>query len=255
MRFGWLAVAAVGFAGCRAVPVPDSSPPSFVGKGAGGLGSSDPTPNPLPQRERGLQPTAGLGSSEPADPLTLVAKCLEQGDHATAATHLGSYVRAHPEQLMFRAHLAEMLLRAGNDTEAAAQFERFVADAQGATGPPKAHLVHCHTRLMEIAGRGGDRFGESFHRGVGLLLLVAEQDRASDRDDGFCEEMLCKAIRALTAAVELRPTDARVQVYLADAYERSGNRRGADVARTAARNLNAPSALTPGESRRLAMGK
>ena len=57
------------------------SPPSFVGKGAGGLGSSDPTPNPLPQRERGPQKDGGFGDmitfnlgpatySPPADTLT-----------------------------------------------------------------------------------------------------------------------------------------------------------------------------------------
>ena len=45
------------------LPNPRFSPPSFVGKGAGGLGSSDPSPNPLPHGERGLQTAGGLGSS------------------------------------------------------------------------------------------------------------------------------------------------------------------------------------------------
>ena len=47
------------------------SPPSFAGKGAGGLGSGDPTPNPLPRRERGLQQGGGFGSSD-STPLGLL---------------------------------------------------------------------------------------------------------------------------------------------------------------------------------------
>src|SRR3989442_260131 len=80
--------------------------------------------------------------------------------------------------------------------EAKFHYERFVVDGEGvaALGP---HLVTGHIKLMEMAQRSGDRFGELYHRGAGLFLLVKEQDGAKDRDEPFCEEMLCKSLRAL----------------------------------------------------------
>jgi thioredoxin-like negative regulator of GroEL len=192
---------------------------------------------------------AGEGSSAPpelqADPLTLAAECLEKGDRAGAAVHLEAYVRLHPEQIMFRAQLAELLVRVGRDEAAKLHFERFAADAGRATGAPKDHLVHVHTRLMEIGQRGGDRFAELFHRGAGLLLLVAEEDGKPDRDADFCEEMLCKALKALAEARELKPGEVRVRVALAEAYDRAGNRRAADAERSATRNGVLPTGIAP----------
>src|SRR5262249_8213644 len=141
-----------------------SSPPSLGGKGVGGLGrSDDPTPQPPPPagegekslaspspQEEELNAARGLGQSEDSDPLTLVAECLERGDRASAANHLEDYVRLHPDQLMFRAQLAELLLRLGRDRAAKAHYEQFITDAQAATGAPRKQLVNAHTRLMEI---------------------------------------------------------------------------------------------------------
>ena len=227
MRVRWVAVSLIAAAGCFGMPppMPESGPPV-----------RDQSP-----------PAAAGGLDEPDDPLTLAAECLGRGDQPAAATHLATYVRGHPDQIVFRAHLAELLLKLDRDAEAKAQFERFVADAQDATGPPRGHLVLCHTRLMEIGQRADDRFAELFHRGVGLLLLV------NDADDDTREEILCQALKALTEAKELRPSDPRVHFYLADAHDRAGNRRGAAAERAAVRNLAAPGALTPSESRRLAV--
>ena len=88
---------------------------------------------------------------------------------------------------------------------------------------------------MEIAQRSNDRFGELFHRGVGLLLLAREQERQTpaDADPAFAEEMLCKALLALREAKELKPPDARTRAYLAEAYDRCGNRRAAEAERAA----------------------
>jgi Tfp pilus assembly protein PilF len=163
-----------------------------------------------------------------------VAKCLERGDHRGAAVHLETYVRAHPDQPLFRLQLAELYLRCAQSVEAKFHYERFVADAQGMSALG-AHIVTGHIKLMEIAQRSGDKFGELYHRGAGLLLLVKEQDGAQDRDEGFCEEMLCKALRALTDAKELKPTDPRVQARLAEVYDRAGSRRAANAERAAAR--------------------
>lgn len=170
----------------------------------------------------------------PADSLSLAAEAIGRGDKAAAVPHLEAHVRDHPRQLMFRAQLAELLVVLGRDDAAKVHFERFTDDAGTATGAAKDHLIHAHTRLMEIGQRDGDRFAEVFHRGVGLLLLVKEQDGDPRRDEPFCEEMLCKALKALREAQELKPHEARVRAWLAEAYDRTGNRRAADAERVAA---------------------
>ncbi|MDB5307946.1 MAG: hypothetical protein JWO38_2148 [Gemmataceae bacterium] len=264
MRFRWLVVGTFGVVGCQTLLAPAPKAPQPVALPVPTLEQ-----NPPPMRE-GVQTSvsvpaailsvkgdaAAAPSPTPADdPLTLAAECLVRGDQPTAAAYLDSYVRGHPDQLMFRAQLAELLLRIGRLGDAKGHFERFCADAQDATGPPKAHLVHCHTRLMEIGQRTDDRFAEVFHRGVGLLVLVQGQGigAADEDEDEPREEVLCQAIKALAEAAELRPTDPRAQLYLADAYDRAGSRRAADRARATARNLTGPGALTPAEVRRLAL--
>lgn len=241
MRARWLAVGLIGVIGCRTLLEPVEQPP----------------PDPLPAAERGHQtaPLApplpagegvgGRGLDEP-DHLTLAADALARDDRPAAATHLTAYVRAHPDQPMFRAQLAELLFRLGRHPDARAEFERFVADADGAGGTVGGHRVHCHTRLMLIGRAAGDRFAERFHRGAGLLLLAAALG-----DDPAAEPALCQALDALTEAKGVRPADPRVHVYLGDAYEMTGNRRAAEVARATARNLAGPGDLTPAEFARL----
>src|SRR5437763_9229121 len=116
---------------------------------------------PLPD-----QPVAA--KADAGDALTRAAECLDRGDDAGAVPHLRTYVAAHPDAVMVRAHLAELLFRAGRHAEARGEFERSVADAQLSTGPAKGHLVHCHTRLMAIAEATDDAFHEQLHRAVGL---------------------------------------------------------------------------------------
>lgn len=179
------------------------------------------------------------------DALTLAAECLQRGEKQAAAIHLEAHVRRHPDQPMFRAHLAELLWKLDRGADARAHFERFVADAQDGAGPVRGHLVHCHTRLMEIARDDGDRYAEAFHRGAGLLRL-AEQGAAG-------EEVLCQAVKALIEARDLRPGDPRPLAYLALAHARAGNPRAAQVARAAARNAPMSASLTPAERRGLAL--
>jgi predicted Zn-dependent protease len=180
--------------------------------------------------------------------------CLERDDFLGAATPLAAYVRAHPDQPMFRLQLAELYRRADRPAEARVHFEQFVVDAQSGAAGLRPHLVTAHIRLMELAQQAGDRYGELFHRGVGLLLLVKEQDRTANRDERFCEEMLCKAVRALADAKELRPSDARVRVYLAEAQERTGNHRAAKAERAAARTPLVSGELTATERRQGLLG-
>ena len=285
MRWRWLTVGAFVAAGCQTLLMPAPSPPTAA---MSGTGRSPPprnarggleTPSALvtpalsakvgeepvasPPRPAASPPSTSTGKEQEAlgpppesedDPLTLAAESLGRGDQATAAIHLETYVRQHPDQLMFRAQLAELLLRLDRLAESKAQFERFILAAQEATGPPKAHLTHCHTRLMEIAQRSDDAFAEAFHRGVGLLLLVNGPDRvAASREDELQEEILCQAILALVEAKNLRPTDPRTHFYLGEAYACGGNRRAANVALATARNLATPGRLTPTEQLQLGL--
>jgi hypothetical protein len=183
-----------------------------------------------------------------------MAECLVRDDHRGAATHLAAYVRAHPDQPLFRLRLAELYQRGARTADAKFHYERFVADAQDGLPALLPYRVTAHTKLMEIAQQSGDRFGELFHRGVGLLLLVKEQDGLKDGDDGFCEEMLCKALRALADAKELKPSDPRPRVYLAEALDRTGNRHAASAERTAARTSVTAGTLTPTERRAVLWG-
>jgi hypothetical protein len=147
----------------------------------------------------------------------------------------------HPEQPLYRLQLAELYLRSNYPFNAKFHYEEFVALAQESPAL-QPHRVTAHIRLMEMAQRSGDRFAELFHRGVGLLLLVKQMDGMKDRDEMFCEEMLCKSLRALTDAKELQPTDPRVRVYLAEVHARAGNRSGAKAERAAVK-----SSVTSGE--------
>jgi thioredoxin-like negative regulator of GroEL len=225
-------LALLGFAGCESL-----TPPVSLGEaGAFATEDSDAPATPVVAEPEPLR-----------DALTLAAECLGRGDHANAAIHLETHVREHPDQFMFRLQLAELLLRVGREQTARIHFEQFAADGRRATASPvaKKQLVSVHTRLMEIAQRNDDRYGEVFHRGVGLLLLTAEQDGMPDRDEGFCEEMLCKSLRALKEAKERNPDAAEVRFWLAKAYERMGNRRAAEAERNTAKSSVTPTGLGP----------
>lgn len=192
-------------------------------------------------------PPAELAADD-TDALTLAADAIERGDRPAAATHLEAYVAAHPGEPMFRAQLAELLWKLDRPDDARAHFERFVAAAQD--GPPavRGHLVHAHTRLMLIARAADDRAAEEFHRGAGLVRLA---DQLADAPDER-EAALGQAVKALTAARNLRPGDPRPHAYLALAHARGGDARAAAAARAAARSVGDPAALTPAERRELA---
>lgn len=238
----WALVGVVAFGGCESLKTAPAPPPALpspatitAAPAVVQAAATVPRSAPPPEREQDLPP----------DPLSLAADCLSRGDHASAAPHLEAHVRGHPEQVMFRVQLAELYLRLGRDDAAKVHFERFAAEARRTTGPAKKLVVDSHTRLMEIAQRDGDRFGEELHRGVGLLLLAGEQAALPECDAGFCEEVLCKALKALRAAKEMAPDDPEVRYWLAGAYDRTGNPRAADAERAVVRTAVTPSGLGP----------
>ncbi|WP_439625156.1 tetratricopeptide repeat protein [Gemmata sp.] len=242
----WALVGVVAFGGCESLKTAPAPPPEPGAPPARvPLRAAAPPPGIVPVAARVPAPQPPQEPETPQDALSLAADCLSRGDHASAAPHLEAHVRGHPEQVMFRVQLAELYLRLGRDDAARVHFEQFAAEARRLTGPAKKQVVHAHTRLMEIAQRDGDRFGEVLHRGVGLLLLTAEQDELPERDAGFCEEMACKALKALREAREIGPDDPEVRHWLAEAYDRTGNRRAADAERTVARTAVTPTGLGP----------
>lgn len=187
------------------------------------------------------------------DSLTLFAECLSRGDESNACLHLESYVREHPDQPVFRAQLADMLLKTGQPDRARVHLERFAADARECKRPLWAQRIEAHTRLMDLAAQDDDPFAESLHRGLGLLVLVEQQDADPERDEAFREQVLCKAVKSLNEAKRMNPDDARVHLALAEVFTRMGNTRAADVERRAARNVTRPGSLAPSEQRRLAI--
>src|SRR5262245_47926835 len=103
--------------------------------------------------------------------LSLAAAHLEKGEEDAACPYLARYVAANPGHLAVRAHYAELLLRLGRTEDARAQFERFAADCPSESAEQLKQLIHCHSRLMEIAETEAESYDEHLHRGIGLFLL------------------------------------------------------------------------------------
>jgi tetratricopeptide (TPR) repeat protein len=185
--------------------------------------------------------------------LSLAAAYIERGDEAGAVRHLAQYVAAFPEHHLARVHLAELLLRQGRPKEARAQFERFVADVQDVPQLAPKHLVHCHSRLMEIAEAEGDEYAEHLNRGIGLYLLACERAGLPDPEEGelSVESVLCKAAGELTMARMARRDEARPCWYLYEVWSRLDQRQPA-LRHLREADATAPfSYLTPAEKREL----
>lgn len=188
--------------------------------------------------------------------LSLAAAYLEKGDEAGACPHLAACVRVEPENLVMRVRYAELLLRLRRLADARREFEQFVADAQDQQGEAAEHLLHCQSRLMDIAEAQGDDYGEHLYRGIGLYLLARKRGELPDPEGELpVEGLLCKAAGELTLARLERPQEARPCWYLYEVWSQLAQRqpalrwlREADAA--------APfSYLTPAEQGRLSMAQ
>jgi tetratricopeptide (TPR) repeat protein len=189
--------------------------------------------------------------------LSLAAAYVERGDAAGAEAHLAQYLAAFPEHHVVRAHHAELLLRLHRAQEAREQFERFVAAAQDDPALAAKHLVHCHSRLMEIAEAEGDEYAEHLNRGIGLYLLACERAGLPDPEDGelSVESVLCKAAGELTMARVARRDEARPCWYLYEVWSRLGQRQPA-LRHLREADATAPfSYLTPAEQRDLELAR
>ena len=237
-----LALLLAAAAGCQAVSTRSAQPPAAVRATA---------PPAATVQQVAFKPSATKPPDLPSAPdeLTLAVDCLERGDDSAAATHLERHVGEHPDQIVFRARLADLLARLDRLPEAQAHFEAAAAAAQGGSPAARREMVHYHTRLMEIARLREDAYAEHLHRGIGLYLVGS---RLADKDAGEAERLLCKAATALKEAEAARPDDARPAWYLYRVWSQLDQPRPAERALRKA-IANAPfSRLTPAESHDLA---
>jgi tetratricopeptide (TPR) repeat protein len=189
--------------------------------------------------------------------LSLAAAFIQQGNEVGAVGHLAEYLKAFPEHHVVRAHYAELLLRLNRPREARSQFEHFIADVQDDPELGPKHLVHCHSRLMEIAEDEGDEYAEHLHRGIGLYLLGCERAGLPDPEEGdlSVESVLCKAAGELTMAHLARRDEARPCWYLYAVWSRLDQRQPA-LRHLREADATAPfSYLTPAENRDLELAR
>ena len=173
----------------------------------------------------------GATPLDESDHLRLAADHLDRADEAGAVPHLMAHLRQQPDAIMVRAYLGELLMKTGKLAESKLHFEQFARDAAGASRPAQKHLVHVHTRLMELAGQTDDTFGEQLHRGIGLVLLVTQwRESAEPADAVLVERTLVQAMKSLKNADAEKSDDARVWFYLAEARYGLGEVASARIA-------------------------
>lgn len=224
----------------------------LAGGAVGAAGCFAPFSWPAERRPDESMSAVAAAVAVETDHLAKAADCLDRGDDDGALPHLTAHVSAHPDAVMVRAYLAELLVRVGRPADARPEFERVVADAQRETGPARGHLAHCHTRLMEIASAESDGYAEHLHRGIGLLMLVKKWNADPECGDAVAsEQTLAKAAKALRAAADERPGDVRANLYLAEVYDRLAQPAAARAARRAAKAGLPDPALTADERDRL----
>jgi tetratricopeptide (TPR) repeat protein len=193
-----------------------------------------------PPRQQPVEPELHLGRA---------ASLAAQGDQEAAAEELRQYVALRPEHLMARVQLAEMLFRLDRHEEARLHYELFIALAQDHGEAAVKHLIHCHSRLVEIAESHNDAYEEHLNRGIGLWLL--------SRAPGALAEGLSQASLLYRAAAELQaaraeqPDEARPHYYLYLAWKDLGQHTPALRSLEAADRHALVSRMTPKERREL----
>jgi hypothetical protein len=186
--------------------------------------------------------------------LSLAVAYMEKQDAGAACSHLGVYVEAHPEQLVIRGRYAELLVRTRRLAAAREEFEQVLADAQEATEDTGRQLIHCNSRLMELAEAAGDEYAEHLHRGIGLFLLARQRAGLPEPEGELpVEGLLCKAAAELTLARLSRPQEARPNWYLYQVWMQLGQRQPALCRLREAHAAGPFSYLTAAEQRALSL--
>ncbi|MFO0936608.1 MAG: hypothetical protein U0798_08865 [Gemmataceae bacterium] len=165
-------------------------------------------------------------STESIDSLALAAECLERGDPTNAAVHLSHHVRKNPDQVMFRAMLAEQYFKLGKWADAKREYEQSADEYRIDISHHRDELIQCHTRLMLIGQEQEDEFAESFHRGAGLWLVIESLPRP-ERGSKLNEQTLSQTLAQFRRALETRPDDARANLMMGRVLLRMGQHAAA----------------------------
>jgi Tfp pilus assembly protein PilF len=188
--------------------------------------------------------------------LSLAAAYLAQGQEPQAAEQLDQYLQAQPDHHVVRGQYAELLLRLDRLKDAREQFERFEADIQDREMSNWQHLVHCHTRLMDIAQRSNDDYALHLHRGIALYWLARQRGELPDAGEALsCEGLLCQSASELVQARRQRPDEARPCWYLHEVWTQLAQRQPATRWLRAAEEAAPFTYLTPAEQQRLHLAR
>lgn len=184
--------------------------------------------------------------------LSLAAAYLAQSKEEKAAEQLKQYLNVKPDHYSVRGEYAELLLRLERLEPAREQFERFEADIQDQEKLARQHLVHCHTRLMEIATREEDEYGIHLHRGIALYWLARQRAELTDSGEELSSEgLLCQSASEFVLARRAKPDEARPCWYLHEVWSQLAQCQPASRWLRAAEQSAPFSYLTPAEQRRL----
>jgi tetratricopeptide (TPR) repeat protein len=197
-------------------------------------------------------PSSGLPAAPTDDAVARAAAALDNGQPERAAALLEQHVARHPEQILVRAQLAELLFRLGKRQQAKLQFELFIALAQEHGDLAFRYLIHSHSRLVALAEAEANDFAEHLHRGMGLYLLACKREQ-EERSAGSLTPaaLFCRAATELQKARAERPEEARPHLYLYAVWSRLGQQAAAQAALQQADRHAALSFLTPRERRQL----
>jgi tetratricopeptide (TPR) repeat protein len=186
--------------------------------------------------------------------LSLAAAYLQKGNEPAACAHLGLFLRSHPEHRNARFYHAELLLKLGRPGEAEGEFEQAIARTQEEPEPDLAHLVRCHTRMLEVGEALDEDYLIHLHRGIGLYLVARQRAALTDPEGELPREsLLCRATAALGRARALRPGEARPCWYLHAAWRQLAQHQPARRWLAEARRHAPFSYLTPAEQRDLTL--
>jgi len=226
--------------GCAVLTAPSDTDNSTVGE-------ADPTTARASE-------DGEAASQESSRLLQAAAMHLQKGENAAALPCLTRYVEQNPDQVVMRAHLAELLLKLDKADEAREQLERFIVDSQLQGELASQQLANGYIRLMEIAQKQGDDYAEHLNRGIGLYC-IAEQilARPGGNENPGAEKSLFKAIDELKLAAHLRPDQPRPQWYLHESWSALGQSQPAHQALRRSRKLTVFGGLTPAEAESLAL--
>lgn len=230
-RVAWLAL--LFCTGCRSLLVEAPQVARPLPSPLEGVAVDAPRPQPV-------EPELHLGRA---------ASLAAQGDQESAAEELRQYVALRPEHLMARVQLAEMLFRLNLREEARLHYELFIALAQDHGEAAVKQLIHCHSRLVEIAEEQQDAYEEHLNRGIGLWLLSRAPGASAA---GLSpDSLLYRAAAELQAARSEQPDEARPHYYLYLAWKELGQHTPALRSLEVADRHALVSRMTPKERRDL----